>query len=112
MEDLIGGLLSGGGLLVGMGVNLRQGVSDAVYSDLVDGGRGVFIVQSNDYYAKKLSDKKYIVLVNEEFPKKPEVRFRIETVEEGHGSVQEDIYGQFLTGPHLKITLQKRQKTK
>ena len=95
-----------------MGINLRQEVSDAVYCDFVDGLRSVFIVQSNKYYVRKLQGKKYIRLVNEELPKKHEARFRIESVEEGHGGAQEDIYGHYITGPHLKITLLKRQKTK
>jgi hypothetical protein len=95
-----------------MSVSLRQGVSDGVYHDFVDGVRYVFIVQSNDYYAGKLRGKKYIFLVNEEHPEKHEVRFRIEVIDEEHGGAHEDIYGQYLTGPHLKITLKKRQKTK
>jgi hypothetical protein len=50
--------------------------------------------------------------VNEESPEKDMTRFRIESVEEGHGGAQEDIYGQYITGPVLKISLLKRQKTK
>jgi hypothetical protein len=97
---------------MGMGVNLSQAVSDAVYCDFVDGLRSVFVVQSNEYYIRKLRGKKYLRLVNEEIPEKPIVRFRIESVEEGYGGAQEDIYGQNVTGPHLKIMLLKRQKTK
>lgn len=95
-----------------MGVNLRQKVSDAVYSDFVDGLRSVFVVQSNGYYIRKLRNKKYFWLVNEELPEKTEVRFRIESVEKGNGRVQEDIYGHYIIGPHLKIMLLMRQKIK
>lgn len=94
-----------------MGVNLRQGVSDAVYIDFVEGKRDVFIVQSNDYYARKLKGSKYLWLVNEEYPEKTETRFKIESIEEGYGEAQEDVYGQFLTGAHLRLSLKKRQKT-
>ncbi|MCW4048160.1 MAG: hypothetical protein NWE89_00335 [Candidatus Bathyarchaeota archaeon] len=69
-------------------------------------------MQSNEYHAKRLRDKKYLILVNEELPEKPEMRFRIESVKEGHGGAQEDIYGQYVSGPHLRIELRKRQKTK
>ena len=93
-----------------MGVNLRQGVSDTVYTEFNEERRDVFIVQSNDYYARKLKGVKYIWLVNEEYPEKPETRYRIESIEEGHGETQEDVYGQFLTGSHLKIKLKKRDK--
>jgi hypothetical protein len=101
-----------GRILLGMGVNLSQEVSDEVYSDFVEGRRSVFVVQSNEYYKRKLRGKKYIRLVNEEKPEKPMTRFRIESVEEGHGGAQEDIYGQHITGTYLKITVLKRQKTK
>jgi hypothetical protein len=95
-----------------MGFNLNQEVSDAVYRDFVDGLRSVFVVQSNEYYVRKLRGKKYLRLMSEESPEKPVLRFKIESVEEGHGGAIEDIYGQFITGPHLKIKLLKRQKTK
>jgi hypothetical protein len=95
-----------------MGVNLRQGVSDSVYNDFVDGVRDVFIVQSNDYFAKKLRDKKYLILVNEGSPGKSEARFQIMGIEEGHGGAQEDVYGQYVTGSYLEIKLRKREKTK
>jgi hypothetical protein len=97
---------------MGMGVNIRQEVSDATYCDFVDGVRSVFVVQSNEYYVHKLRGKKYFLLVNEERPEKPVVRFRIESVEKGHGEAQEDIYGHYITGQHIKITLLKRQKPK
>ena len=95
-----------------MGVNLRQGVSDAVYTAFVEGSRDILILQSNDYYREKLKGKKYLWLVNEELPEKPEVRFSIVSIEEGYGGAQEDVYGQYVTGPHLLVALKKRDKTK
>ena len=96
---------------MGMGVNLRQVVSEAVYTEFVNGDRVVLILQSNKYYDKRLKGKKYLWLQNEEFPEKPDVRFLIESVEAGHGGVFEDIYGQRITGPHLRVALRKREKT-
>ena len=96
---------------MGMGVNLRQGVSDSVYSDFVNGVRDVFIVQNNDYFARKLKGKKYLILVNEGLAGKPEARFQIMGIEEGHGGAQEDVYGQYVTGAYLEIKLRKREKT-
>ena len=93
-----------------MGVNLRQMVSDAVYTEFVNEKRVVLILQNNDYYAGKLKGKKYLWLQNDEFPEKPDVRFRIESVEVGHGGVLEDIYRQHITGPHLRVTLKIREK--
>jgi hypothetical protein len=94
-----------------MGVNLRQGVSDSVYTEFVEGMRDQLIIQDNDYYEQKLKGKKYIWLVNEEIPEKPEIRYKIEEIKKGHGGAQEDIYGQFLTGSYLNIKLKKREKT-
>ncbi len=94
-----------------MGVNLRQGVSDSVYTEFLDGKRDQLILQDNDYYSRKLKGKKYIWLVNEELPEKPEIRYKIEEIKQGHGGAQEDIYGQFLTGAYLSIKLKKREKT-
>jgi hypothetical protein len=108
---LLGGLICGDVFLMGMGVNLRQMVSEAVYTEFVNGDRVVLILQSNKYYDKKLKGKKYLWLQNEEFPEKPDVRFLIESVEAGHGGVFEDIYGQRITGPHLRVALRKREKT-
>lgn len=104
-------LIRQGSVVWCMGVNLRQGVSDSVYSDFVDGKRDELILQDNDYYARKLKGIKYLWLVNEELPEKPEIRYRIEDIIKGHGGAQEDIYGQFLTGSYLSIKLKKRQKT-
>jgi len=97
--------------LIGMGVNLRQGVSDEVYMEFVNGDRVVLLLQSNEYYSGKLRGKKYLWLQNEEFSEKPDVRFLIELIEVGHGGVFEDIYGQHITGPHLRVKLRKRDKT-
>ena len=99
-------------VLLDMGVNLRQGVSDSVYTDFVEGHRDHLILQDNDYYARKLKGMKYIWLVNEEIPEKTEIRYKIEDINKGKGGAQEDIYGQFLTGEYLSIKLVKRDKTK
>jgi hypothetical protein len=95
-----------------MGVNFRQGVSDGVYRDFVDGVRDVFIVQNNEYFVKKLRGKKYMVLLDEGVPGLPPMRFQIVSVVEGYGGAQEDVYGQYLTGSYLEIKLKKRGKTK
>ena len=94
-----------------MGKNLRQGVSDGVYTDFAEGKRDQLILQDNDYYAHKLKGIKYIWLVNEELPEKQEIRYKIEDITKGHGGAQEDIYGQYLTGSYLCIRLKKRKKT-
>lgn len=94
-----------------MGVNLHQGVSNTVYDDFSNGNRDELIVQDNEYYLRKLSGVKYIWLVNEELPEKPDIRYRIEAISKGYGRAQEDIYGQFLTDSYLRIKLRKRQKT-
>ena len=94
-----------------MGVNLRQGVSDTVYMEFVNGDRVVLFLQSNEYYTRKLKGKKYLWLQNEEFPEKPDVRFLMESVEVGHGGVFEDINGQHIKGPHLSVALRRRDKT-
>ena len=109
---LLGGLICGDVCLIGMGVNLRQGVSDAVYMDFANGDRVVLILQRNEHYTNKLKGKKYLWLQNEEFPEKPDARFLIESMEVGHGGVFEDIYGQHITGPHLRVTLKIRDKTR
>jgi hypothetical protein len=94
-----------------MGFSLRQGVSDDIFRDFVDGVRDIFVVQSNDYYERKLRGKKYLILVNEGDIGGFEVRFLIKSIVEGYGGIHEDVYGQYLTGPHLKIKLKKREKT-
>jgi len=94
-----------------MGINLRQGVSDIVYTDFLEGARDELILQDNDYYAHKLKGIKYIWLVNDELREKTEIRYKIENITKRHGGAQEDIYGQFLTGSYLSIKLKKRDKT-
>ncbi len=94
-----------------MGVNLRQGVSDDIYSVFKSGERDTLIVQDNDYYQRKLSGVKYIWLVNEEYPEKKETRYKIMDIQQGYGGAQEDIYGQNLTASYLSIKLKKREKT-
>ena len=93
------------------GLNANQKVSDLTYTALLSMEKTSIIVQSNDYYASKLKGKKYLVIENDEktMPKK---RFRIESVKEGTGSITEDIYGTTITGPHLRIDLKLREKTK
>ncbi len=93
------------------GLNANQKVSDLTYTALLSMEKTRIIVQSNDYYASKLKGKKYLVIENDEktMPKK---RFRIESVKEGTGSITEDIYGTTITGPHLRIDLKLREKTK
>ena len=93
------------------GLNANQKVSDLTYTALLSMEKTNIIVQSNYYYASKLKGKKYLVIENDEktMPKK---RFRIESVKEGTGSITEDIYGTTITGPHLRIDLKLREKTK
>ena len=95
-----------------MSINLLQGVSDAVYSDFVERKRFILFIQRNEYYMSRLKSKKYLWLQNEEVPEKPDIRFMIESVEEGYGGVYEDIYGQYIAEPHIKVTLRKRDKTR
>jgi hypothetical protein len=94
-----------------MGVNLRQGVPEDVYSEFVDRIRDELILQDNDYYARKLKGIKYLWLVNEQDSERPETRYRIEDIQRGYGGAQEDIYGQYLTGSYLRVKLKKRKKT-
>lgn len=96
--------------MISMGVNLRLGVSDEVYSLFVDGLRDEFIVQNNDYFVRRLKDKKYLFLVNDEL-EKPEVRFKIESIVDDVGGAKEDVYGTFIPGSFLRLKLLKRVKT-
>ena len=52
-------------VMLSMGVSLLLGVSNVVFRDFVDGVRDVFVVQRNDYYERKLRERKYLILVNE-----------------------------------------------
>lgn len=97
--------------LVGMGINLRQRVSNSVYNEFNNGSRDELIIQDNDYFSHKLHGVKYIWLVNDEIPDKQDIRYKIVDITKEHGRAQEDIYGHFLTDSYLKIKLKKRQKT-
>lgn len=97
--------------IVVMGINLRQRVSNMVYNEFNKGSREELVVQDNDYFSHRLNGVKYIWLVNDEVPEKPEIRYKIEYITKEYGRAQEDIYGQFLTDSYLKIKLKKREKT-
>lgn len=93
------------------GLNAHQKVADKTYTELLSKEKTSIIVQNNDYYRRKLNGKKYLIIENEEkdMPKK---RYRIESIKEGTGSTIEDIYGTTITGPHIKVSLKLREKTK
>ena len=93
------------------GLNAHQKVSDNTYADLLSMKKTYLTVQKNDFYLNKLKGKKYLIIENDEkdMPKK---RYRIESLKEGTGAVTEDIYGTTITGPHIKINLKLREKTK
>jgi hypothetical protein len=93
------------------GQNAHQKVSSKTYYDLLSKEKTSITIQKNDYYRNKLKGKKYLIIENDEkdMPKK---RYRINSINEGTGSVIEDIYGTTITGPHLKISLKLREKTK
>ncbi len=93
------------------GLNANQKVSNQTYTALLSKEKTSLIVQSNDYYRRKLKGKKYLIIENDEKTRSKK-RFRIESVREGTGSITEDIYGTTLTGPHLKIAVKLREKTK
>ena len=42
----------------------------------------------------------------------PKKRYRIESIKEGTGPTIEDIYGTTITGPHIRVSLKLREKTK
>jgi|GEM_PF-2148456 hypothetical protein len=93
------------------GLNAHQKVADKTYTALLSKEKTNIIVQKNDYYRKKLQGKKYLIIENDEkdMPKK---RYRIESIKEGTGPTIEDIYGTTITGPHIKVNLKLREKTK
>ena len=93
------------------GLNANQKVSDKTYTELLSKEKTSIIVQKNDYYRRKLNGKKYLVIENDEkdMPKK---RYRIMSIKEGTGPTIEDIYGTTITGPHIKVSLKLREKTK
>ena len=94
------------------GANSHQKVSDRVYADLMNKTKTDLLVQRSDYYINKLRGKKYLIIENDEKPDKPDARFLIQSVKEESGPVREDIYGQSIGGPYLRIQLKPRQKTK
>ena len=94
------------------GVNAHQKVSDQVYVDLLDKTKTELLVQMSDYYINKLRGKKYLIIENDEKPDKPKARFLIQSIKEESGSISEEIYGQSINGPYLKISLKLRHKTK
>ena len=94
------------------GANAHQKVSDRVYTDLMNKTKTDLLVQRSDYYINKLRGKKYLIIENDEKPDKPDARFLIQSVKEESGPVREDIYGQNVGGPYLRIQLKPRQKTK
>lgn len=94
------------------GANAHQKVSDQVYVDLLDKTKTELLVQMSDYYINKLRGKKYLIIENDEKPDKPKARFLIQSIKEESGSISEDIYGQSINGPYLKISLKLRHKTK
>ncbi len=56
--------------------------------------------------------KKYLIIENDEKPDKPKARFLIQSIKEESGPISEEIYGQSINGPYLKISLKLRHKTK
>lgn len=94
------------------GANAHQKVSNQVYEDLLNKTKTNLLVQVSDYYTRKLRGKKYLIIENDENPEKPNARFIIQSIEEVSGPVREDIYGQSIGGPYLRISLKLRQKTK
>jgi len=94
------------------GANAHQKVSDKIYEALLSKTKTHLVVQVSDYYTKKLRGKKYLIIENDENPEKPSARFLIQSIVEVSGHVVEDIYGQSIGGPSLKINLKLRQKTK
>lgn len=94
------------------GLNANQKVSDQTYTALLSKEKTSIIVQKNDYYSHKLNGKKYLVIENDEKPEKPKKRYRIMSITDGTGSVIEDIYGTTITGPHIRVNLKLREKTK
>jgi hypothetical protein len=94
------------------GANANQKVSNKVYEDLLNNTKTDLLVQRSDYYINKLKGKKYLIIENDEKPEKPKSRYLILSIKEETGAIREDIYGQSLNGPHLRISLKIRQRTK
>jgi len=84
--------------------NAHQKIHDQLYTA---------ILTKTKTSINKLHAKKYLILENAENPEKPSLRCKIQTITKIEtGTTQEDIYGQTIKGPHLKIQLTLRQKTR
>ena len=93
--------------------NAHQKITDQFYTAILIKTKTSLTVQHTNYYANKLHQKKYLILENAENPEKPSLRCKIQTITKiDSGTTQEDIYGQTIKGPHLKIQLALRQKTR
>lgn len=93
--------------------NAHQKIPDQLYTAILTKTKTSLTVQHTTYYANKLSGKNYLILENTENPEKPSLRCKIKSVTRIEtGTAQEDIYGQTIRGPHLKIELTLRQKTR
>ena len=93
--------------------NVHQKISDQLYTEILTKTRTSLTVQHTDYIVNKLHGKKYLILENAENPEKPSLRCKIQSITKiDSGTTQEDIYGQTIRGPHLKIQLTLRQKTR
>ena len=93
--------------------NAHQKIPDHLYTAILTKTRTSLTVQHTDYIVNKLHGKKYIILENAENPEKPSLRCKIQSITKIEtGTTQEDIYGQTIKGPHLKIQLTLRQKTR
>lgn len=93
--------------------NAHQKIPDQLYTAILTKTRTSLTVQHTDYIENKLHGKNYLILENAEAPEKPSLRCRIQSITKIEtGTTQEDIYGQTIKGPHLKIQLALRQKTR
>ena len=93
--------------------NAHQKIPDHLYTASLTKTKTSFTVQYTVYIVNKLHGKNYLILENAESPEKPSLRCKIQTITKiDSGTTQEDIYGQTIKGPHLKIQLALRQKTR
>jgi hypothetical protein len=92
--------------------NAHQKIPDQLYTAILTKTKTSLTVQHTDYITKKVHHKNYLILENAEYPEKPSLRCKIQSITKIEtGTTQEDIYGQTIKGPHLKIQLTLRQKT-
>jgi hypothetical protein len=92
--------------------NAHQKIPDQLYTAILTKTKTSLTIQHTDYITKKLHHKNYLILENAEHPEKPRLRCKIQSITKIEtGTTQEDIYGQTIKGPHLKIQLTLRQKT-